>query len=178
MISIQMNDKDVLRVSRSLKAVKLTITKPGQGVVMVSKRNKEPWEKRKAPHGRAIANFMKKHGKDPFDLNPNDVAKASKIVEIEIERSIDVAVRTGRAQKQLVKDALIKAVTFLAQIAKESLIRGRFIQSKKLEKIKLSSMKRGRCSTSYGSPPPYGIRTGRFLNGIRGSWKSLIGGNR
>lgn len=179
---------DVGQLERSIdgtkegfKAVTETIKRSGMGQVITSKRKKPRAMKMPAKrflHGQAIANILRKKGKDPFKYDPVVYKEVTDIVEGETKEIIEDAWKSKRPQTQRTKVLLRAAAQELADWAQDNIKKGG-LGKKKKGRVKEASFKRrfqrlaarGIVPKEYGLPPPYGIFTGEFVKGIRATWK-------
>lgn len=163
--------------SDGIDAVSKTLTNTGRGQVLTSARKKLAHESGRALHGRGIANILADRGHDVFlyDLPVADMVE--EFVADEVSDAMDDAFDTARPQVHRIRTVLRAAAAELADSAKANISRGG-LGDKRVLRSKRSAWtnywtwqaKRGRADLRFGNPPPYGYRTGRFYNGIRGFW--------
>lgn len=163
--------KGIGSTRRGYIALAATVERAGRGDVLVSKRIKQKWEKRKAVHGRAIANMLADRGRDPFDYDLPVVKEVTDFLESEIQDAKGKAFRTGRPRRSQVRGALRAGAEFLARAAYRKIVRGRLGKNPSgYRERKKRRVKSGRYTRAFGNPPPYGVATGRFVRGIRATW--------
>ena len=172
-------ERDVRATNKGLEAARLTLRNSGVAQVLVSRRKKIRGEKRKPLHGRAIANILRSKGADPFDF-PKDLENeiSTGLLE-ELNESISVAFETARPQSSRMQRAVKGAGVLLADWSVENLKSGGLGNRKiptgknrdKYFKRMQSLVSRGLVTSKYGFPPPKGIYSGRFIEGIRPLWK-------
>ena len=153
----------------------------------------------KVMHGRAIANFLRSKGHDPFDYKADATAFANRLVMRGLRRAQQVAWGSANQERRIVRNSLEGAAQYLADWARSNIIEGHLGQKRPLRvarhvaergvssadlRVASAATVIGRRSTKaralvragfwtdrYGLPPPYGIATGRFVEGIRGRWR-------
>jgi hypothetical protein len=178
---------DVKRLTPGYVAMRRTLDNMGMGVVVVSGRKKLKGEKRKTIHGMHIANIMRKRGKDPFAYKTAYLSFVGNAVASEVEDALMKAYYTQREQTDMVKKMLLAFAEDMAKTAADNIKSGglgrKKVQGNReawLARMKMMTKpvgKRGAWVTDkYGMPPPYGIRSARFIGnaknkGIRGVWK-------
>ena len=151
------------------KSMKITLKSPGTGEVVVSRRKKYPGERRKPLHGRAIANLLAKLGHDPFKYPDHIVAAIDQEVAEEISDALEDAFRARHHRRQRVRDALLIGARKLAEFARWRIEQG-LLAPMTEDRAKRKRWRRNK-TTRYGDPPPYGIVSGRFVEGIRARWR-------
>jgi hypothetical protein len=176
---IGFNDKqiklDIDQVRQGLDAAAKTVMRPPIGKVVVSARKKMKHEKKRAVHGKAIANFMRTQGKDPFATDSDVISDVTEEFNDNVQIAIETAYSIRKQQKALIRIAVIQAARLLAAAAKEKIITGGLGEKKTPSGKKRQSffalmrwrINTGRSTGRYGFPIPYGIDTGRFVEGIR-----------
>jgi hypothetical protein len=164
-----------LRAAKQYAAMRKTIKGDCEGRVVVSRRNKIAGEKGRAIHGKAIANMMADKGHDAFDY-PASIDKAAlHIVDSSISDAIKTAFNTARADIHAVKKALLEGAKYqMAWVKKYILSGGLGTVAKSTERQKRSLARKGRAAPSYVKT--YGVRTFRFVRGIRESFKQIYSG--
>ena len=154
------------------KSVRITFKGAGTGEVLVSKRRKLPWEKRRAIHGKAIANMLAAKGHDPFSYPDDVVEESQETISTTYQRAIRRAFRLKRHQLPMIREALRQEAERLAEIARDRVISGKVGRNPpEYRKRKARLVERGRATGEYGTPPPYGVLTGRFVAGFRARWR-------
>lgn len=159
------------------EAVNETMRGVGQGVVYVSQRRKLRSESGKPVHGKGIANMLRARGHDPFDVPPNEVAFVNEALRTEGGEAIDAAFRTNRPQTDRMKRLVRAVAAHLAEWSKENIKKGGLGQKKPVGKPKTyyarlrGKMNAGIVTGKYGFPPPYGVYSGRFVEGIKSKWQ-------
>jgi len=172
-VDVRGMDRDIRAIKNGYDAMAVTLQNAGQGQVVTSKRTpKRPWEK-KAFHGSAIANFLRARGVEPVD---NFDEQVQQVVETTLQQRItdalDAAWRTATSHAEQIQEALLEAAQALAQNARDRLARGAVgTNTGRTRDRKKRLVKGGAATRQYGAVPPYGIETGRFVDGIKGSWK-------
>ncbi len=170
--TITLNPDDLQRLLSPVAAMQETVLNAGRGEVVTSIRKKMPGEKRKAPHGAAIASFLKVRGHDAFDFPPDIVDKVLARVMSAADKALGYAAKTGRAQPAGIQEALREAAEDLAEWARENIEKGGLGENTgRYAKRKKSLTYAGVYDSSHGHPGPRGWATGRFARGIRGIWK-------
>jgi hypothetical protein len=171
---------DVRRLNRGWQAMRRTVDNMGFGVVVTSARKKIKGEKSKQLHGRAIANILRdRFGKDPFDYDHGFLKRTGDGLAIEVETAMGDAYRMQSHQTDRIKKALTVAAENMAAEAQQGVESGKLGEKKipggTARKSYIARMhrlaNRGFVTRRYGLPPPFGIRSGRFVAGIRGVWK-------
>jgi hypothetical protein len=169
---IQVDDKQIAKDTKDLigkfAAIRSTLKNLGYGCVIVTRRDKESWEKKRPLHGRAIANILADKGHNPF-ASPQSVRDiAHRFVVNNLTTAVTIAFKRRKNQKEIVKDIFRRAAEKIAEWAKRNIESGGLGEnSKGVKRYKEFSLgRRGRITTKYGSCPPYGVRTGRFLDCI------------
>lgn len=167
--------RDVYREVRGLDAWKETLENVGRGEVTVGQRRKMSFEKTKPPHGMHIANILAKKGKSPFLYSAQAEREALDFLNEEVLDAVRDAVRTQCPQTNRLRRVLRAAAEHLAESAADHVKRG-------VLGVKKGSMSEGRrkywLRTGRWNPkyafvsgaPPYGIATGRFVEGFKGGW--------
>lgn len=165
--------RGIIRLGRGYKSVRETIRKQGIGETINSRRKKEAPEKRKPDHGRAIAwMFRTKFGKDLFKTSGEDFNRVLNELVDDYQNAIEKAFDDESGQNSNVKRALLIAAQEWAMAVQDRLEGGYLGPNKKRAKAKKEGLiKAGLISAEYGTPPPRGIRSGRWLRGIRGRWR-------
>lgn len=164
--------RGVRDVLRRYRAMRRTLDSSGGGEVLVSQRKKLPWEKRKPLHGKAVANMLAASGRDAFAYSASAAADASRIVAEAIRRSLETSWTRGQAGTSVVKEGLLKAAEGLAAWAAADVKAGGLgTNTEGTEKLKRRLVEQGKATAAYGAVPPLGIRTGRFVEGIRARWR-------
>lgn len=168
-------------VSAGLEAWQETLDRVGRGTVLTSRRRRlSGMPEGRALHGRGIANMLADRGHDPFAFDNAVEQEASEIVAEEVADALDDAYRTNRPQTSRVRAVLRAAADVLAEWARDNLAAGRLGENASgYRKQKLAYARSGAkgFTGSYGYPPPYGIATGQFVEGIRAGWDNP-GGRR
>lgn len=143
-----------------------------EGRVIVSKRNRMKGDpKGRVIHGKGIANIMReKHHRDPFAIPKKVTDEAGKAFR---ERVDDLTTAAGRRRisRDEVKAAYLDAAKILSDWVIQNLESGGLGgQDEKLRRTKEIGLQSGATSSQYagaGGVPPWGIRSGRFLKGIK-----------
>ncbi len=172
-------DRSIRRNNKRLTAIRRTMQETGEGEVLVSRRIKVPGDTQRAVHGRAIANIMRTRGKDPFEYPGHVRDTAERLVKRGVTTAREKAYRQGRSRRRDVRNTLEGAAQFLADWARINIQRGGLGQKPRRRKWTdrqvraywRSEARRRRATTRYGNPPPYGVRTGQFVKGIRARWR-------
>jgi len=129
--------------------------------------------------GWDIANFLASQGHDPYEYPPEDVEFVGKSIEEEVAESIEEAYKTGKSQKPRVVLVLTAAARHLQEAAQTQIKEGKLgtntvgYRGQKTRRARGDVNPRRKQSavpitTKYGIPPPYGVYSGRFIEGIRG----------
>jgi len=155
-----------------------------EGRVLVSKRNRMTGDpKGRVLHGKGIANIMReKHGRDPFAIPSQVIDRAGKAFD-----RAAVALTTAAGHRRISRDEVKAAYLAAAEILTDWVVHniesgGLGGQSAKLRRSKEIGLSSGRTTsqhTSTGGVPPWGIRSARFVRGIRagvGRTISSVGG--
>jgi len=150
----------------------------------------------KVLHGRAIANFLRAKGHDPFKYRPDVVRFAQRLVARGIRRANRQGYATAHKQDRIIHKALEGAAQYLADWARSNIMEGHLgkkrplrvaqhiaergvssadlrvasratVAGRRIAKAK-ALVRTGWWTDKYGLPPPYGIASGRFVEGIRG----------
>ena len=154
------------------KSVRITLRYAGTGEVLVSRRRKESWESGRAFHGKAIANRLAARGHDPFAYPQEVAAEVSGEIARQTTRAIEGAWRSRRHRLQTIRTAVRQGAEFLSTWARQNIERGQLGENTaRYRAIKHNLIRRGRATGRYGDPPPFGVLTGRFLEGIRARWR-------
>lgn len=173
-------NKKLLEQKRKYKAMEIMakrLARVGQGQVITSKRVKEPWEKGRQAHGHLIGIMLQKQGYEPWSYEGRLLDDIQDQVSNQVSILMIESAKRRRSQNPTPVVQTIKSgAEQLAEAARKQIIAGKLgANSKKLRGIKLSYIKRGRATSKYGTPPALGIRTGRFVEGIRHRYKLVRG---
>lgn len=190
-IDAQRMQRDIRRNVAAFEAVSKTTDRVGYGAVMTGHRRGTDRERaqrksdirdiraagvrRAAPFayrittGWGVANFLASKGHDPFDYPEADVQFVSAAIEEEVAEAIEDAYRTGRPQTDRIRRVLKAAAHHLRDAAKEQISSGELgTNSPKYAERKKRMAKYTDIVTSrYGEEPPYGVKTGQFIDGLR-----------
>lgn len=158
--------RSVRECARRIKAVRQSVEKPVAGEVLVSRRTKLAGERGRAAHGKLIANAFASIGRDPFAYPPSVADRARRGMSDAMRRAIDQAMATGRAQTSYLKARLGAVAMGLALWARQHLLSGG------LGQVAVSTAKAKARLAAIGVIPgrnirTYGVRSGRFADGIR-----------
>lgn len=150
-----------------------TIRLQGMGETITSRRKKNEYEKKQPQHGRVISwLFRTKAGVDPFSLEGEDFDKINRQLEDDITEALIFAYISGSPQPDRIKQALAKAAQFWAEAVQDRIESGYLGENRKKAKtLKENLAKYGYITSEYGVPAPRGIRTGRWIEGIRHRWR-------
>lgn len=167
-------------VKSGLEAISKTIEPHGRAEVVTSRRVRLPFEranKRKGITGAVvvgghhIANFLRSKGRDPFKLPQNQLNEVVNAIEEEIVDAVSDAARTARPQTDRVRRVLIAGAEELARDARRNIeLGGLGVNASKYIGSKARFVRRHGL-IKHGVPPPYGILSGRFVDGIRHRWR-------
>ena len=164
--------RGVLASRKGHAAIRETLRLQGSGETINSRRKKRPGEKKKPMHGRFISWFFReKIGIDPFKLEGGDYETVLDAMTRAMVKALDDAYTTGLTQEAAAKHALLMAANEWAKAVQKRIKAGLGTPSAKSVIVKRVLQKYGRIGTKYGSPPPMGIKTGRWVEGIRGRWR-------
>lgn len=174
-------DKDISQLERSLEAIGKTLAVHGRGEVIAGRRRKMAHERRNVRLGREgvrtlggahIANFLRAKGHDPFKYPTADWMAVQQGIDSEVAGAIAIAYHTKRPQTDRVRRAIIGAAMDLAELARDRITSGQLGENtKKSARRKAILANMGIATRRYGSPPPYGVLTGRFVESIRWRWR-------
>lgn len=162
------------RQALKYRAVALTLSNPGQGEVVVSARKRMITDPPgRAMHGKFIANFLTSKGHDPFDYPVPVIRHAEGELSARTSALELQAFRTGRHTTKDLREALEAAAAELAAWAVENIAKGGLGENTERQARAKATLGRARAGVTaiYGVPPPYGIRSGRFIGGIRARWR-------
>lgn len=170
---------DLLQQRQQFEAVAATVRDGGVGEVVVSARKKIPEEKgKKVLHGRDIANLLRRIGHDPFAYPDSVSREAQRFIAEQTNAAVMKAWENVRSYSDQVKAVLYAQAEELATWAAENIAAGGLGKSVgrygKRKAILANQGRRG-VTKKYGSPPPVGVYTGRFLDGIRSRWRAKRG---
>lgn len=166
--------------TRGLAAMQATLSQTGEGEVLTSRRRKLPGEKGRAMHGRGVANILRTLGHDPFGYPQSVEQQVGDFVARETDTALEQAWRMGVHRREVIKRALERGADDLATWAADNIKRGGLGQKKIKARGNTRAMIIGRMrrlvsngvwTDKYGFPPPYGVRSGQFVDGIRSTWK-------
>lgn len=163
----------ILGAWKGHEAVRETLRLQGTGETINSRRKKEPYENKKPQHGRFISWFFReKLGVDPYDTSGDDFAKILDDLVKDYEEILSDAFRDEDAKRLRMKVALLAAAETWAESVQNRVKSGKLGTCKdRANSIKKAMIKAGMISSKHGSPPPRGIRSGRWVDGIRGRWR-------
>jgi len=165
---------DARDVARRLSAVSRTMADAGTGEVIVSIRRKMAGESRAPFHGRLIANVLRSRGHDPFEYEPAALAEAEAPFRSALAAAPGRAYETGSSQEAMVRAAIERMAEALAAAAIERIRAGRLGANDMTyarRKRRAIERRHPTITTEHGSPPPYGVWSGRFVAGIRARWR-------
>jgi hypothetical protein len=200
-MSVHINDGDMIRamaqIKKGYKAMIDTIDDPGHVRILTSRRKMTQTERehrrdmrraakaadnpalKPGPHiqGWNIANFLRTAGNDPFDYTESVWNQVNEELVGDIQEAIFIAYQTEKDQVKLVKRALMKAGGRLVKDVKERIRKGELGKNARGYMFnKLKMYDKGKTDKKYGRPPPYGIFSGRFYEGIRFAYFSGASG--
>lgn len=168
--------RDCAAVEGALEAMVSTEQGAGEGWVVTSMRRKLRSERQRAVHGRVIAAMLRKEGHDPFAYPESVRGEVMEIISVEGEEALSDAWRTGRPQAQRMKRLMTAAAAHCAEWVRHNITSGGLKPGRTapvwVRRIYKQRAARGLVTLAYGNPPPYGVRSGRFVAGIRGVWNS------
>lgn len=173
-------NRSIAQTNDGFRAIRKTLTDTGQGQVLTSRRRRIATDKDRPVPGRAIANFLRAQGHDPFAYDARAVDDAQDDVARAVHRARDRAFRTGRSQRKVISGGLLAAAERLSADAVDGLTNARHgykrppwpgVGGQRLLNYWSGLARRGGVTLRYGNPPPYGVRSGRFVEGIRAAWK-------
>jgi len=163
--------KDADKFKNGLSAIGITLVKSGRGEIIVSKRTQRDDERSAPVHGKGIANMLAKKGGDVFRVDKHVERTAFRDLEHGWRRISLHAMRTGVPQQRHLRMLLRDVTQDVTREVVEGLVQGRGNRKKSSKyAAKLRSMaERGATfiDTTYGNPPPWGVKTGRFVEGIK-----------
>jgi hypothetical protein len=169
---------DLAKVTGAMDAIVETERTAGEGWVMTSMRRKLRSEQRRAVHGRVIAAMMRREGHDPFAYSSAVTGDVQESISVETSDALDDAYRTGRPQSSRMRHLFTGAAQHLAEWVRDNITSGRLRPGRTapvwIRRINKQRAARGLVTLEWGNPPPYGVRSGRFVKGIRGIWNSGI----
>lgn len=158
-------------MERGIMAVRTTLYRTGRGEIVVSKRKQAPGERSAPVHGKAIANMLAKKGGDVFVPEPYVERHAHEDLEAVVYDVFDHAMRSGNPQHARLRNVVKKVTEDVLRSLLENIATGREPRRKSPRyAAKLKSMAARGASfvdTRFGLPPPWGIKTGRFFDGIK-----------
>jgi hypothetical protein len=170
-ITFHIDAGDLSAFIKSNDSARDTMFNAGRGQVTVGRRKKLPGERIKAVHSMHIANIMRKNGRDPFRYTPAALQEVNGFLAEELGEAMFDAMMTGRPQNDRVKRTLVAAAIHLSESASDEIKAGRLGKNTRGVKGRKTRMvKAGKISGRYGTPPPYGINTGRFIESFGGGW--------
>lgn len=174
--------RDLSGQSRKMAAIRITtkrIAKEKEGHVIVSKRKKESWEKGRQAHGRVIAANLRRLGHPVFDHDKKLMRRINTEIKSEVSGLLQRAAQRKKSQKTTELERRIRRGTQRLVMETKSRIRNGKIGShpRAYKNRKVSLVMRGRGTVRYGMPPPYGVLTGRFMDGIRWRMRRPYRGN-
>jgi hypothetical protein len=173
--------RTVKEVTRKFDAVAVTLTNPGEGEVITSKRAKMPHERanrragiegKKAVHGRLIAYVLgRRLGFDPTHPDMKTEREVTQFYQRNFARAIEKASRTNRNQKKGLQRVMLASAMMVAWAAIERIRKGQLGMNKqRYGKYKKRMQDEGIALQRWGGQwPPYGILTGRFIGDRPGS---------
>lgn len=154
-----------------ISAFRETIYRTGRGEIVVSKRNPYGFEKSRVVHGKAIANMLAAKGGDVFIVDPQVERDAYYRLEGVVHRIIELAIASGRPQHRLLRKVMREVTQEVLRSILENIAQGRTPKEKSAKyaaKIKsMSERGYGAIDNRFGMPPPWGVKTGRFFDGIK-----------
>ena len=172
-VVVRVDHGSILRITRKLDARVETVLNAGRGQVETSMRRKESWEKERAPHGGHIANILKKLGHDPFGYPDSIIEQVGGKLSAAVEAALQRCDSLGKSQEATLHRALKIGAESLSLWAIQNLKSGG-LGSNTIKhqrwKRKLLHRTPPSATGAYGDPPPYGIITGRFVDGIKSTW--------
>jgi hypothetical protein len=116
--------------------------------------------------------MLRAQGHDPFAYPASEVTREDAQLTRGVLSTLSAAYRARRTQAQAMKALILATSQAFADWSIAALKEGRIgSNSKGVAAIKKRLIKQGILSSKYGDPPPYGVRTGRFLEGIRARWR-------
>jgi hypothetical protein len=179
-ISLSIDERLLLRTVKETEArfnaVAVTITDPGEGEVIVSKRPKLPSERanrrqgragKKAVHGRLIAYELQRRGKDPFRYPQAVRWQAISYLQLNFERAVLQAFRTNKQQRKGVSQVMLNAAMILAFGATENIKKGGLGNNSGNYRKRKPRLVRH--ITGKYEQRPYGWLSGRFIGEYPGA---------
>ena len=162
----------LFETSYGYRAVRETIRVQGVGETITSRRKKEKWEKKRAKHGRFISWYFRRKGIDLFIPNGRAFQAIQDQYIANIDDALTLADKTGKPQPSMIRDALRWAAQEWAEAVQDKIKSGGLGRNvDKVRQRKTMMVKMGMLPDKYGTPPPRGISTGRYVEGIRGRWR-------
>jgi hypothetical protein len=175
-IDTRLLERTVRDTEARFNAVRVTLTDPGEGEVIVSKRPKLPSERaskrkgrkgRKAVHGRLIAYELQRRGRDAFRYPPRVQAQALEYFQRNFTRAINKAYRSGRKQDKGVQRSLMGASMMLAYGAIQNIKQGGLGRNTGNYARRKPHIVKGISGTQQNRP--YGWLSGRFIGEYPGA---------
>jgi hypothetical protein len=170
-------EKGIKENIKALDAVRQTLGVQAEGQVVASSRKKIPSDKAKPIHGAFIANILRKKGIDPFKYPDSITKKNIAFLTKRSDVAVQNAAKTGKSQELTIKVALTIIAQALAGWARNHVTSGGLGARHATKKFSFRRWQHmvnlGRVTKRYGFPPPRGILTGRFAEGIR--WMLNVG---
>jgi len=167
--------QDVILVKGGLRAARKTIGVAGSGEVFTGRRPRDDFDE---TAGRApwpswkITRHLRTKGKEPFAVTTKAGAAAFAVMDTEIKSAVTRAYETGTAQVHGAKNGIIHAAQSLRDGVKENVRSGGLgNNTSQYKNRKVWYQRQGRVGSKYGSPPPYGVLTGRWLESIEARWR-------
>ena len=178
----------IQKVKSGFSAISGTVNDPGHVRILTSRRAMTPAEKkyrreerarakrlknprlRPGPHvqGWNISNVLKKKGTDPFKYTDSVLREVRDMMSELIQDAINDAWKTNRPQKARIRQILEAGARELVDDVKDRVMTGKLGRNDHgymWRKLRLYDS--GVLPTKYGRPPPYGIFSGRFIEGVR-----------
>ena len=165
--------KGLLRLGKGYEAIRETIRVQGMGETLNSRRKKDELDSKKPRHGREISwLFRTKAGVDVFAQTGADFDAILDMMTREMMKAVTDAFRTERQQANDMKRLLLKAAQLWAEAVQDRIEAGYLGQNTKANRERKSALiKYAGLTAEYGNPAHRGIRSGRWLRGIRGRWR-------
>jgi len=140
-----------------------------EGWVIASARRKTAKDSSPPVHGRVVAWSLRRAGAKVFAFDDRTKQRAKEIFDRELSPVLKTAKTTGRADYQGTKKAFLAAASYLAESEVARMVKGEIGgNSPRLERGKLQMIAGRRISRRWGAPPPFGVRSGRYLEGLKG----------